>query len=101
MKNDITTGEYRYTIKDNAVTAVSFLLVGMGVGALLAMLLTPKSGPQMRKSIRRKYEDARDAVGEWTEQATEQAEELWERGADLATEAKKKVAPLTRKLRRS
>ena len=33
-------------------TAVTFLLIGLGVGAALGLLLAPKSGRQLRKDLR-------------------------------------------------
>jgi len=86
-------------------TALTFLLIGLGVGALSALLFAPQSGE--RKQIRRKYEDALDAVGEWTDQAGD----VWERGVDYAKDAKdrsaeyvnkaaEKVSPMAKVLRR-
>ena len=43
-----TSGEYRFSDKNTGVTAVTFLLIGLGIGAITALLLAPKSGNQMR-----------------------------------------------------
>jgi gas vesicle protein len=64
------------------------------------MLLAPKAGKQMRKDLRRKFDSAREAVDEWTDDAKEFAEEAMERGADFADQVKEKVAPLTKAIRR-
>ena len=62
--------------------ALTFLLVGLGVGAITALLLAPKSGRQMRKLIRRKYEDAREQLddlqgqaGDWVERGSKWAKQ--------------------------
>jgi len=87
-----------------AGTAVTFLLIGLGAGALIGLLLAPKSGEEMRKDLRRKYEDARETVGEWAddakEAAKEAAEEAMERGSEIADEVRKRVGPVARGFRR-
>ena len=92
-----TTGDYRYSEKSTATTAVTFLLVGLGIGAVVALLLAPKTGKQIRKQLRRKYEDARDCV----EELSGRASDYWEKSADWASEQKDRVAPIVKKLRRT
>ena len=78
-------GKYEASESKSSVgTAITFLLIGLGAGALTALLLAPKSGKQLRRDIRRKYEDARETLGDWTEDAKEAAEEVLERGAEMA-----------------
>jgi gas vesicle protein len=97
-------GKYEPSEKNSVGTAVTFLLIGMGAGALAALLLAPKSGKQLRKDIRRKYDDARGAVEDFAEEAQDRVEEAMDRGADWVEEvsetARKRVAPLGRALRR-
>jgi gas vesicle protein len=97
-------GKYEPSDKSGVGTAVTFLLIGLGAGALVALLFAPKSGKQMRKDLRRKYEDARETFDDWKEEAKEGVEDALERGAELAEElretAREKVAPLGRALRR-
>jgi gas vesicle protein len=85
-------------------TAVTFLLIGIGAGALVALLFAPKSGKQLRRDIRRSYEDARGAVEGFAADTKEKVEDALERGADWVEEveqtARKRVAPLERALRR-
>jgi len=61
--------------------AVTMLLIGLGAGALVALLFAPRSGRQTRRLLRRKYEDAMDTL-------SERAEEWKERGADWAETAR-------------
>ena len=97
-------GKYEPSDNSGAGNAITFLLIGMGAGALLALLFAPKSGKQLRKDIRRTYEDARGAVQDFAEEAQERVEEVIERGSEWVEEAgetaRKKVAPLARGLRR-
>lgn len=95
--------EGKYEASDRgatAGTAISFFLIGLGAGALLGMLYSPKAGKQMRKDLRRKYEGARDTVEDWKEQARDVAEEAMDRGAAIAEDLKERVEPLARNLRR-
>src|SRR5579872_6980609 len=41
-----------------AGTAITFLLIGMGVGAVVALLYAPKTGDALRRDLRRKYKNA-------------------------------------------
>jgi len=83
-----------------AGTAVTFLLVGLGVGAALGLLLAPKSGRQLRKDLRRSYDDALETVSDWTEEAKDRFEEAVEKGSDFADELRAKAEPLSDLLRR-
>lgn len=84
-----------------AGTAVTFLLIGLGVGAALGLLLAPKPGRQLRKDLRRSYDDALETVSDWTDEAKDRFEEAVEKGADFAEELRAKAEPLSNLLRRS
>jgi len=77
-------------------TAVVCLLIGVGIGAVTALLLAPKSGKQLRKDMRRKYEDAREVVNDWKQEARDVAEDAIERGSKIAGQVRERIAPLTR-----
>jgi gas vesicle protein len=88
-------------------TALTFLFVGLGIGALSALLFAPQSGKQTRKALRRKYEDAVDTIEDFADQATDVWEkgvdsvsDLKQRGADIASKAAERVAPMAKVLRR-
>jgi len=69
--------------RGGAGLGLTLLLVGLGIGAVTALLLAPDSGRKTRKKLRRRYEDARERVGDWSDQAGE----AWERGSDWASDA--------------
>lgn len=82
-------------------TAITFLLIGLGVGAAVGLLLAPKTGRQLRKDLRRSYDDAVDTVSDWTEDARGRFKDVVEKGADFADELRSKAEPLSDLLRRS
>lgn len=104
----MTTGRYESSEGGHIGTAITFLMIGLGAGALLGLLLAPKAGKQLRRDLRRGYEDARDSFGEWADEAKERAREVGERvrdvatrGAELADDIRDKVEPLRRVINRS
>src|SRR5215470_19797538 len=81
-------------------SALTFLLIGLGVGALLGMVYAPKTGKQFRKDLRRRYDEARESFDDIAEQARDLAEEAIERGSELADEFRDRVTPLAKGIRR-
>ena len=74
-------------------TALTFLFIGLGIGAVTALLLAPKSGRQMRRTIRRKYEDARERIDDLSDQAGD----VVGRGTKWAKDARERITPLKKK----
>jgi len=84
-----------------AGTAITFLMIGLGVGAALGLLLAPKPGRQLRRDLRRSYDDALETASEWTDEAKDRFEEVVEKGSGLADELRSKAKPISDLLRRS
>jgi len=84
----------------NIGTALTFLLIGLGAGALVGLMYAPKTGRQMRKELRKKYETARETLDDWKDQAREAADDAIDRGAEIAEEVRERVTPLTKAVRR-
>jgi gas vesicle protein len=76
---------------------LTLLLVGLGIGAVTALLLAPDSGRRTRKRLRRRYEDAREALGDWGDQAND----AWEKGSDWADETRERVTKRVKPIRKS
>lgn len=99
----VREGEYEPSGRNPVAFGLALLLIGFAAGAIAAALMTPKTGKQMRRTLKRKLDDARDAMGEWSEQAGDWAEkgsDLANKASDWADAAKEKVAPLAQKIRR-
>lgn len=93
-------GKYEAAEQGRTGTAITFLLIGLGAGTLIGLLFAPKAGKQMRKELRRRYEDARETIDDWKEDAREVAEEAMERGSEIAEELRDRVTPLAKAIRR-
>ena len=88
-------GSYR-SCESHLGLGLTMLFIGLAAGALTALLLAPQTGRQMRRKLRRKYEDAREVVDDFTDQASD-----WmEKGSDWAEKAKSRVAPFAKQFRR-
>lgn len=85
----------------SAGTAIAFLFIGLGVGAALGLLLAPKTGRQLRKDLRRSYDDALETVSDWTDDARGRIKDAVEKGSDFADDLRSKAEPLSDFLKRS
>jgi len=104
MKDEVfimTTGRYESSEGGNIGTAITFLLIGLGAGALVGLLLAPKTGKQLRRDLRRGYEDARESIGEWADDAKDRLRDAATRGSEIADDLRDKVEPLRRAINRS
>ena len=64
---------------------VAFLLMGVGVGAGLALLFAPRSGKDTRKYLARRAEEGKDYVTSVGKEIRKQAGHVVGRGKDWAT----------------
>jgi gas vesicle protein len=81
---------------------LALLLIGFAAGAIAAALMTPKTGKQLRRTLKRKLDDARDAMENLNDQAGDwvgKGSNLADKASDWADKAKEKVAPLAKKIR--
>lgn len=85
-------GDYQPSERGSAGLALTFLLIGLGAGALVALLFAPRSGRQLRRELRRKYEDTLETL-------QEQRENWREKGSEWAESAREKVEPIRRAVR--
>jgi len=89
--------DYRRDSGDNISTRLTYLLIGGGIGAILALLFAPKSGQELRgdiadatrKGIDRSREAAQqlgDRAGEYYEATRGRASELYSQAAERVGE---------------
>jgi len=82
---------------DNISTRLTYLLIGGGIGAVIALLFAPKSGQELRgdladatrKGIDKSRETAQqigERAGEYYEQTRERAGELYNQAASKASD---------------
>jgi gas vesicle protein len=69
---------------DNVGSKVSFFLVGVGIGALLGVLFAPKSGDETRDYLAKRADEGRDFAQKKARELRERADDLIERGKDVA-----------------
>ena len=89
-------GEYQASDRSSVGTAMTFLFIGLGVGALAALLFAPKTGKQMRRMLRQRYDDAREGA----EDLVERGGEWVKRGSEFAEEVKDRVSPVSKMFNR-
>ncbi|MGA2483224.1 MAG: YtxH domain-containing protein [Candidatus Acidiferrales bacterium] len=77
---------------DNVGSKVTFFLVGLGVGALVGILFAPKSGEETREYLAKKAEEGRDYAQRKARELRERAEDLVERGKEVAGKQKDSIA---------
>ena len=106
--------DYRRDSGDNISTRLTYLLIGGGIGAILALLFAPKSGEELRgdiadatrRGIDRSRETAQhlgDRASEYYQTGRERAGEYYEatreRAAELYSQAAEKVGDVAQTAR--
>ncbi|MGB7437079.1 MAG: YtxH domain-containing protein [Candidatus Acidiferrum sp.] len=69
---------------DGVGSKVSYFLVGVGIGALLGVLFAPKSGEETREYLSKRADDGREFAQKKARELRDRADELIERGKDVA-----------------
>ena len=77
---------------DNVGSKVSYFLVGLGVGALIGILFAPRAGEETRELLARKAEEGKEYAQRKARELRERAEDLLERGKEVASRQKDSIA---------
>ena len=93
-------GDYQPSERSTVGLAITFLFIGLGAGALAALLFAPKTGKQIRRELRRKNENAKDVIEDWQEQAGDAIEKGAEWASSARDAAKERVAPFAKAVKR-
>ncbi len=85
----------------SAATKLTFLLIGGGIGAVIALLFAPKSGVELRGDIadatRKGIEKGKETAAQLQEKAGEYYEVSREKASELYQTAQEKAGALTEK----
>lgn len=88
---------------DNISTRLTYLLIGGGIGAILALLFAPKSGQELRNDIadatRKGIDRSREAAQELQQRAGEYYEATRDRASELYSTAADKVGEVAQTAR--
>jgi gas vesicle protein len=79
------------TMADNVGSKVSYFLVGLGVGALMGVLFAPKSGEDTREYLAKRADDGREFAQKKARELRERADDLIERGKDVASRKRESI----------
>jgi gas vesicle protein len=91
--------EGKYESSGTVGTALTFLLIGLGAGAVIGMLFSPKEGRHIRRGLRRQYDNARETFGDWGGNARDFADDVIERGSDFADDLRERVSPFAKQIK--
>jgi gas vesicle protein len=95
--------DYRRDSGESISTRLTYLLIGGGIGAILALLFAPKSGQELRGDIadatRKGIDRSREAAQQLGDRAGEYYETTRERASDLYSQAASKVGEVAQTAR--
>lgn len=90
--------DYRRDSGDSISTRLTYLLIGGGIGAVIALLFAPKSGQELRGDIadatRKGIDKSREAAQQLGDRAGEYYEATRERASELYSQASEKASGL-------
>ena len=95
--------DYRRDSGDSISTRLTYLLIGGGIGAILALLFAPKSGQELRGDIadatRKGIDRSREAAQHLSDRAGEYYEATRDRAGELYTQAAGRVSDVAQTAR--
>jgi gas vesicle protein len=95
--------DYRRDSGESISTRLTYLLIGGGIGAILALLFAPKSGEELRGDIadatRKGIDRSREAAQQLGDRAGEYYESTRERASELYSQAAEKVGEVAKTAR--
>jgi gas vesicle protein len=95
--------DYRRDSGDSVSTRLTYLLIGGGIGAVIALLFAPKSGQELRGDLadatRKGIDRSREAAQQLGDRAGEYYETTRERAGELYSTAAERVGEVARTAR--
>src|SRR6266550_8713205 len=97
--------DYRRDSSDSISNKLTYLLIGGGIGAIIALLFAPKSGHELRGDIadatRKGIDRSREAAQQLGDRAGEYYEATRERATELYSQAAEKVGDVAQTARQA
>jgi gas vesicle protein len=95
--------DYRRDSGDNISTRLTYLLIGGGIGAVIALLFAPKSGHELRGDIadatRKGIDKSREAAQQLGDRAGEYYEATRDRASEFYSQAAERVGEVAQTAR--
>ena len=95
--------DYRRDGSDSISNRLTYLLIGGGIGAIIALLFAPKSGQELRGDIadatRKGIDRSREAAQQLGDRAGEYYESTRERAAEIYSQAAERVGEVAQTAR--
>jgi gas vesicle protein len=95
--------DYRRDSSDSISNKLTYLLIGGGIGAIIALLFAPKSGHELRGDIadatRKGIDRSREAAQQLGDRAGEYYESTRDRAAELYSQAAERVGEVAQTAR--
>lgn len=78
--------------ENNGASKVAYFLVGMGLGAIVALLFAPRAGKETRDFIAQKADEGREYVSARGREIRKQAEDAVEKAKDVVAKQKDQLS---------
>ena len=79
-------------MENNIASKVTYLSVGMGIGALVGILFAPKSGEETRTDLAQKAGEGKEYTRSKARELREHAEDVVERAKQVAARQKQSIS---------
>ncbi len=79
-------------MENNIASKVTYLSVGIGIGALVTILFAPKSGEETREYLAQKAEEGKEYTRSKARELRERAEDVVERGKQAAARQNQSIS---------
>jgi gas vesicle protein len=79
-------------MENNIASKVTYLSVGMGIGALVTILFAPKPGKETREYLAQKAEEGKEYTRSKARELRERAEDVVERGKQAAARQNQSIS---------
>ena len=70
----------------------SYLLAGLGIGAIIGLLMAPKVGSETREIIAKKADEGRDYARKKSKELRKDAESYLDKGKDMVAKQKEQLS---------